>query len=159
MRHVLIALMVVLAPVMAPAAASAEDRWNGVWFECEFAGRTNPPADQCAMLDDDGFIFSEGSVTYVKVTDSMEEADCKKQRKGQCFRADAPAISVDVLRQGKAEFTETTLGINFMFCTQIFHTTDMGDFIEARPDDNRCYWAGEKRFYLRRYQGEMNKNG
>ena len=30
---------------------------EGAWFECEFAGKTSKPLDDCKMLDNDGFIF------------------------------------------------------------------------------------------------------
>lgn len=136
--------------------AHAESQaWDGLWFECEFASRQAPPADNCAMLDDDGFLFSAGRVTYMKVIDSTEKDDCKKQRQGQCFQATAPKITITEQRNGKAKFTNTTIGLRFLGCTQIFHMTAMGDFVEAKPDDDRCYWAGEKHFYLRQYQGEV----
>lgn len=154
-----VALLAMLIGLLATTTESrASQAWDGIWFECEFASRTSPPDDGCAMLDDDGFVFSTGKVTYVKVIDSRETDACKKQRAGQCFRADTPAITVSVNRTGKAEFTETTLGIRFLGCTQIFHAADRGAFIEARPDADRCYWAGEKHFYLRRYQGEVTTN-
>ena len=137
------------------AGDAAIEFWNGAWFECEFAGRTSPPEDGCSMLDDDGFAFSAGKVTYIKVMGSREAEGCKKQRPGQCFRASEEQVSVSVSRTGKAEFTLDTLGIRFLGCTQFFHIEKMGAFIEARPDDRRCIWAGEKRFYLRRYEGKV----
>ena len=152
----MIRLAMVIAIVMGmPALAKAEIVWDGLWFECEFSGRTAPPDDNCAMLDDDGFLFAGDRVTYVKVIDSPETDACKKQRQGQCFRADQPAITIESNRSGKAEFTPTTMGIRFLGCTQIFHATSLGGFIEARPDADRCYWAGEKHFYLKRYDGEV----
>ena len=129
--------------------------WDGVWFECEFGGRSAPPADDCHMLDDDGFLFDGNSVTYIKVIDSPETDTCKKQRHGQCFRADIPAVTVTTNRSGRAEFTPTSLGIRFLGCTQIYHTSAIDTYIEARPDANRCFWAGEKYFYLRRFSGEV----
>jgi len=138
---------------------SHESTWDGIWFECEFAGRTTPPDDGCAMLDDDGFIFAGDTVTYIKVIDSKETDACKKQRAGQCFRADAPAITITRNRQGRAEFTPATIGIRFLGCMQIFNAASRGDFIEARPDDQRCFWAGEKHFYLRRYHGKLRTDG
>ena len=42
----------------AATFAHAESKaWDGLWFECEFASRQAPPADDCKMLDDDGFLF------------------------------------------------------------------------------------------------------
>ena len=142
--------------VGALSAAHAESKaWDGLWFECEFASRQAPPADECKMLDDDGFLFSSNRVTYMKVIDSTEKDGCKKQRAGQCFQAAAPKITITEQRNGKAKFTDTTIGLSFLGCTQIFHMTAMGDFVEAKPDEDRCYWAGEKHFYLRQYQGKV----
>ena len=151
-------LMPVFLVCVLTTPAKAETSWDGLWFECEFGGRDAPPADDCAMLDDDGFLFRGTDITYVKVTDSPEQEDCKKQRAGQCIRADQPSITVTKNRSGTAELTPTTLGIRFLGCTQIYHTSQIGDFVEARPDDDRCYWAGEKYFYLRRYLGEIRFN-
>ena len=106
------------------------------------------------MLDDDGFIFDGDRVTYIKVIDSPETDACKKQRHGQCFRADMAAVTITTNRSGKAEFTPASLGIRFLGCTQIYHTSAIDHYIEARPDANRCFWAGEKYFYLRRFGGE-----
>lgn len=128
---------------------------NGLWFECEFASRQAPPKDNCAMLDDDGFLFEKGTVTYVKVTDSPEVKGCKKQRAGQCFRADRPAIKIKEMRKGEAFFSPTRIEISFLGCTQVYHVKPQENYLEARPDDKRCIWAGEKRFYLRQYLGEV----
>jgi len=140
---------------MTATPSHASDRWDGLWFECEFAGKQTPPADGCAMLDDDGFLFDGDRVTYMKMLNSPETEACKKQRAGQCFQANMPRITVKQERKGKANFTETTTGLKFLGCTQIFHTTAMDDFIEAKPDQDRCFWAGKKHFYLRQYQGDV----
>ena len=153
-----LALMLTSGHALA-GEGDAAGTWNGTWFECEFAGRTSPPGDDCAMLDDDGFIFDKDTVTYIKVIDSAETDACKKQRAGQCFRADEPSITVTRNRKGQAEFTPTTIGIRFIGCTQIFHATSIGEYIEARPDAERCLWAGEKHFYLRRYNGTVRTDG
>ena len=129
--------------------------WNGFWFECEFSGHQAPPGDDCAMLDDDGFLFEEDRVTHVKVINSTETDACKKQRAGQCFRADKPEIIVDTSRKGKAIFTKTTIGMRFLACTQIFHMLKVKIFYEAHPNEERCIWAGEKYFYLRKYDGNI----
>ena len=144
------------ASLTPSASAQAEEIiWNGLWFECEFAGRQAPPADDCAMLDDDGFFFQGDRVTYMKVIDSPETDTCKKQRAGQCVRSDQPSITVTPSRKGKAELTEKTIGLRWLACTQIFHMTKINTFYEARPDEDRCFWAGEKYFYLRKYEGEI----
>jgi len=153
-----LAQVVLAGPALAGSSDSASS-WDGVWFECEFASRTSPPGDGCAMLDDDGFIFDGDTVTYIKVIDSTEAEACKKQRAGQCFRADAPAITATRNRQGEAEFTPSTIGIRFIGCTQIFHATQLEEYIEAKPDASRCFWAGKKHFYLRRYLGMVRFDG
>ncbi len=158
MRRIkIIAILIMFSWIGGPltTAYAETDNWNGLWFECEFSGRQAPPGDDCAMLDDDGFFFEAGNVTYMKVIDSPETSACKKERAGQCVRADEPAITVDVSRKGKAEFTDTTIGLRFLGCTQIFHMKKLGAFFEARPDEDRCIWAGEKYFYLRKYDGSV----
>lgn len=142
--------LLVLWGGVAQAEVSA---WDGLWFECEFSGKQAPPQDDCAMLDDDGFLFEDGRVTYMKVIDSIEGDVCKKQRAGQCFRASKSQITVRPSRTGKAEYTQTTIGMRFLGCTQIFHMKQIKDFYEAQPDDKRCIWAGKKYFYLRKYDG------
>ena len=109
-----------MSTAFSTAAHADSVAWNGLWFECEFSGRQAPPGDDCAMLDDDGFFFEEGKVTYMKVMDSIETDACKKQRAGQCFKADTPAITVKASRTGKAVFTDTSIGMRFLACTQIF---------------------------------------
>lgn len=148
-------LFMMMAIMVVAGPARAEIDWQGIWFECEFGGRDAPPADECAMLDDDGFLFEGSQVTYIKVIDSPETDTCKKQRAGQCFFADQPGVTATKNRTGEAELTPASLGIRFLGCTQTYHATKIGDFIEARPDPDRCFWAGERFFYLRKYQGEV----
>ena len=50
----------------------AIDNMEGTWFECEFAGKTSKPLDDCKMLDNDGFIFSNNKATHISVIDSQE---------------------------------------------------------------------------------------
>lgn len=157
MRYPLLIIIALLLLTIAPPPSHAEvNSWDGLWFECEYSGRQAPPRDDCALLDDDGFFFETGKVTYMKVLDSDEEKACKKERKGQCFWADTPSITVSAGRKGNAEFTENSIGLRFMACTQIFHTSPIKNYIEARPDEDRCFWAGEKYFYLRKYNGIIN---
>ena len=161
------ALLAALSAATPTAAEDAYDEfWEGAWFECELAARTEPPGDGCAMLDDDGLFFRDGGVGHVKVAGSKEADGCKKQQPGQCFRADEARVSVTVNPTGaketlstwflrKATFNPDKLVLPFLGCTQIYHVTEIGDFLEARPDEDRCFWAQKKRFYLRRYDGEI----
>ena len=57
LRLISIFLMMVIAAGPLFTRESRAQGWDGVWFECEFGGRDAPPADDCSMLDDDGFIF------------------------------------------------------------------------------------------------------
>ncbi|MCE2516554.1 MAG: hypothetical protein J4F41_01705 [Alphaproteobacteria bacterium] len=147
-------MMLTMPPALA-ADDTGNSSWDGLWFECEYSGKNAPPRDDCAMLDDDGFMFDGNNVTYMKVINSPEADDCKKKRKGQCFKATQPAITVIPGRNGSAEFTPNSIGLTYLLCTQIFHTSALNGYIEARPDDDRCFWAGEKYFYLRRYEGAI----
>ena len=147
-------------PVQATTAASPQQTeqknsgWDGLWFECEFSQRNAPPPDDCAMLDDDGFLFSGERVTYVKLVGGTETA-CKKNRVGQCFAAATPNITIKHQRQGRAILSANSIGLAFLGCVQRYHTTSLGAFIEARPDRDRCFWARDRFFYLRKYQGEI----
>ena len=64
LRLISIFLMMVLATGQLSTRDSQAQEWDGVWFECEFGGRDAPPADDCNMLDDDGFIF-DGDQSYL----------------------------------------------------------------------------------------------
>ena len=46
--------------------AFAIESLEGAWFECEFSGKTTPPSDNCKMLDNDGFIFSNNKAIHSK---------------------------------------------------------------------------------------------
>lgn len=157
-RFALMILLMLAQPALITQVLASEDGgngWDGLWFECEYSGKNAPPRDDCAMLDDDGFMFDGNDVTYMKVINSPETDACKKQRKGQCFKASQPAITVTPGRSGSAEFTANSIGLTYLLCTQIFHTSLLSGYIEARPDADRCFWAGEKYFYLRRYDGTI----
>ena len=81
-----ILMMLIMAPLPAQAVS---DGWDGVWFTCEFAQRTNPPDDGCQMFDDEGFQVESGQFSYLRMKGSQETA-CRGNKKGQCFRADLP---------------------------------------------------------------------
>ena len=162
------AAFLAVLPVATPAAAGEayNEFWEGAWFECEYAARTAPPEDGCSMLDDDGLLFRDGGVSHIKVVESKEADGCRKQQPGQCFRADEKRVSASTNPTGsketlstwllrRATFNPDTLILRFLGCAQIYHVTKMGNFLETRPDDDRCIWAQKKRFYLRRYEGEI----
>ena len=66
---------------------------EGVWFTCEFTQSQTPPDDDCQTFDDEGFRFSDGTATYLRMLGS-EETNCKGGKKGQCFPRSTPEISV-----------------------------------------------------------------
>ena len=66
---------------------------DGIWFTCEFTQSKTPPTDGCEMFDDEGFKASEGQLSYLRMIGSAE-TNCKGQKKGQCFPADLPQITV-----------------------------------------------------------------
>ena len=68
------AMMMALACFSLPTSARADTSWDGTWFTCEFAQRQRAPDDGCAMFDDEGFRFSDGRLTYVRITASDETA-------------------------------------------------------------------------------------
>ena len=77
----------------------AIDDMEGAWFECEFAGKTSKPTDDCEMLDNDGFIFSNSKATHISVIDS-QEIKCKKNKVGQCFKSDLDFVTA---RKGRED--------------------------------------------------------
>ena len=46
-------------------------------------------------------------------------------------------------------------GLSFLGCGQVFHLKDKVDYVEANPDKKKCFWAGKKVFYLKKYDGEL----
>ena len=96
------ALLAILAASIPDLPAAADDSWDGTWFTCEFAKSRTPPHDSCAMFDDEGFRFTDGRFTYVRITESDETA-CRGEKIGQCFRRDRPAISIRTTDRGRLD--------------------------------------------------------
>jgi hypothetical protein len=99
MTRMTIALVMLL---VGTASAGADESWGGTWFTCEFAKSQTPPDDSCAMFDDEGFRFTDGRFTYVRITESDETA-CRGEKVGQCFRRDRPAISIRTADRGRLD--------------------------------------------------------
>ena len=132
----------------------AIDNMQGAWFECEFAGKTSKPSDDCKMLDNDGFIFSDNKATHVSVIDS-QEINCKKNKVGQCFKSDLSFITARKGREDKVKFGNSKLILSFLGCNQVFHLKNELNYVEALPDSKKCFWAGKKIFYLKKYNGDL----
>ena len=132
----------------------AIDKMDGVWFECEFSGKTSKPTDDCEMLDNDGFIFSQNKAIHISVIDS-QEINCKKNKVGQCFKSDLSFITARKGRDDKVKFGNSKLILSFLGCNQVFHLKNELDYVEALPDSKKCFWAGKKIFYLKKYNGDL----
>ena len=150
-----------LAAVSAGTLVMSDDNrsdasWSGTWFTCEFAQRQRAPDDGCAMFDDDGFRFSDGRFTYVRITESDETA-CRGTKAGQCFRRDRPAISITTADRGRLDLGADRIKVRYLFCTQRFYFRNMPDYREIWPDDKRCIWASKRRFYIARYEGDITE--
>ena len=132
----------------------AVEKLDGAWFECEFSGKTSQPTDNCEMLDNDGFIFSNNVAAHISVIDS-QETNCKKNKIGQCFQSNISFITVRQGREDKVKFEDSKLILTFLGCGQVFYLTSKIDYIQAKPDAKKCFWAGKKIFYLKKYNGKL----
>ena len=157
LRAMIAAMMLAALTVMMPALpAAADDSWSGTWFTCEFARSQTPPDDQCAMFDDEGFRFSNGRFTYVRITESDETA-CRGEKVGQCFWRDRPAISISTSDRGKLDLGPEKIRVKYLFCTQTFYFKDTEHYREIWPDEGRCFWARKRHLYIARYDGEITE--
>ena len=132
----------------------AVEKLDGAWFECEFSGKTSQPTDNCKMLDNDGFIFSNNIAAHISVINS-QETNCKKNKIGRCFQSNISFINVRQGRKDKVKFEDSKLILTFLGCGQVFYLTSKIDYIQAKPDAKKCFWAGKKIFYLKKYNGKL----
>ena len=132
----------------------AIDKMDGAWFECEFSGKTSKPTDNCNMLDNDGFIFTQNKAIHISVIDS-QEINCKKNKVGQCFKSNLSFITARKGREDKVKFENNKLILSFLGCSQVFHIKNESGYVEALPDSKKCFWAGKKIFYLKKYNGKL----
>lgn len=127
---------------------------EGVWFTCEFTQSQTPPDDDCQTFDDEGFRFSDGTATYLRMLGS-EETNCKGEKKGQCFPRSTPEISVSTRSLGKITYGQDWIDIHYLFCTQRFYTKASEHFITLIPNEPRCLWAGKRHFYIAPFTGTI----
>lgn len=137
------------------SASDLLDKWQGVWFSCEFAQRQRAPDDGCIMFDDEGFTFTNGRLNYVRITES-DEINCRGKKVGQCFRRDRSAIAITSQDRGKLDMAATSFTVRFLGCKQLFHFNDTVDYREIWPDEDRCFWAGKRHFYIAPYIGKIS---
>ena len=127
---------------------------KGYWFECEFSGKTEPPEDNCKMLDDDGFLFKNNYAVHIKNINSKEK-NCKKQRVGQCFLANESSIKIKKGRKDKIIFKNSNLILSFLGCDQLYKLMQKKSYVQAIPNTNKCFWAGKKHFFLKQFSGTI----
>ena len=127
---------------------------EGVWFTCEFTQSQTPPDDDCQTFDDEGFRFSDGTATYLRMLGS-EETNCKGGKQGQCFPRSTPEISVSTRSLGKITYGQDWIDIHYLFCTQRFYTKASEHFITLIPNEPRCLWAGKRHFYIAPFTGTI----
>ena len=149
-------LMALSILFITAATAGSDESWGGTWFTCEFAKSRTPPHDSCAMFDDEGFRFSDGRFTYVRITESDETA-CRGEKVGQCFRRDRPAISISTTDRGRLDLGPDRIKVKYLMCTQTFYFKDTEHYREIWPDDKRCFWARKRHFYIARYDGKITE--
>lgn len=129
-----------------------DNQWPGIWFICEFAQRQRAPDDACQMFDDEGFQLANGQLSYLRITQSDETA-CRGDKKGQCFRRDRPEITITKTNRGRLTLRENQFDVKFLGCKQTFYFADTEHYREMWPDDDRCFWASKRRFYIAPFDG------
>jgi len=142
-------------PARADGFGTADNQWPGIWFICEFAQRQRAPDDACQMFDDEGFQLADGRLSYLRITQSDETA-CRGDKKGQCFRRDRANITITKTDRGRLTLRENQFDVKFLGCTQTFYFADNAHYREMWPDDDRCFWASKRRFYIAPFDGIYN---
>ena len=138
--------------VRADRFSTPDNQWPGIWFICEFAQSQRAPDDACQMFDDEGFQLADGRLSYLRITQSDETA-CRGDKMGQCFRRDRPEITITKTNRGKLTLRENQFDVKFLGCTQTFYFADTEHYREMWPDDERCFWASKRRFYIAPFDG------
>jgi hypothetical protein len=150
----ILSLLLINQPREASAAASPLMDVEGNWFSCEFAHSQIPPNDGCMMLDDDGFMVSNGQIDHVKVIDSREQG-CRHQRLGQCFERNRDKVVVSRDNLGPIRATAEGFAITYWGCTQDYRMVRRGGYFEITPISNHCLWTKDKRYFVYRYRGKL----
>ena len=137
-----------------PVLADRLPDLDGVWFTCEFTQSKTPPTDGCDMFDDEGFEARNGQITYLRMLGS-DEVNCKGQKKGQCFPASLPQITVSTKPIGEAWLKDSRLHVTWYGCTQDYTLTQDTGFVSVKPDGKDCFWSRERHFYVAPYTGQV----
>ena len=139
-----------------PAVADRLPDLDGIWFTCEFTQSKTPPTDGCEMFDDEGFEARDGQISYLRMLGS-QETGCKGQKKGQCFPASLPQITVSTKPIGAAQLKDGLLYVTWYGCTQDYTLTQETGFVSVKPDGKDCFWTRERHFYVAPYTGQVNR--
>ena len=154
-KKLLIALICPLGLLPLKMQAAEQPIGDGIWFTCEFTQSKTPPTDGCEMFDDEGFQLADGRLSYLRITHSDETA-CRGNKKGQCFRRDRPNITITKTDRGRLTLRKNQFDVKFLGCTQTFYFADTANYREMWPDDDRCFWASKRRFYIAPFDGTYN---
>lgn len=147
-----------IAALVQPALANdntANQSWEGVWFTCEHAGRQRAPDEGCQMFDDEGFSYQEGQLSYLRMKGS-DEAACRGNKIGQCFKRDSAKITVTSTEIGEARIANNRLIVRYWGCEQSYQLEEGPDFMTVKPLGKSCLWSQERHFYIARYEGVVN---
>ena len=106
------------------------------------------------MFDDEGFEARNGQFTYLRMLGS-DEVNCKGQKKGQCFPANLPQITVSTKPIGEAWLKDSRLHVTWYGCTQDYTLTQDTGFVSVKPDGKDCFWSRERHFYVAPYTGQV----
>jgi len=128
--------------------------WDGVWFSCEFAQRQRAPDDGCAMFDDEGFIYKNGTLSYLRMTNS-EETNCRGEKKGQCFKRNSRSIKASQKEIGKARIEGSRLIVRYLGCEQGYQFEQAQDYVTIIPENKACFWSRERHFYIAPFTGKL----
>ncbi len=153
----LLAIMLVIFqnPEMAVAENQTNKIWNGVWFTCEFSQRTRAPDDKCNMFDNEGFKVDDGVFSYLKMTNSTEK-DCRGNKMGHCFNRNMNTIIVKESAIGKIDIRPDHLFVSYLGCKQLFSFEQTEDYYAVIPNEEKCFWASKRHFYVARYLGNIS---
>lgn len=128
--------------------------WDGIWFTCEFAQRQRAPDDGCQMFDDEGFIYKNGTLSYLRIIGS-EEVNCRGQKKGQCFKRNKHSINVSQKEIGEARIEGNRLIVRYLGCEQGYLFQDGQDYVTIKPENKACFWSRERHFYVAPFTGRL----
>ena len=155
----LLTVMLIIFPNLKMEAAENQTNkvWNGVWFTCEFSQRTRAPDDKCKMFDNEGFRVDDGVFSYLEMTNSTEK-NCRGNKIGHCFKRNMNNIIVKETLIGKIDIKPDHLFVAYLGCKQLFSFEQTEDYYTVIPNEEKCFWASKRHFYVARYLGNISVN-